>query len=853
MQLVPYVVLLLAQLEPIEAARHDSLSGTVIDRQGKPIADAEVFLFGSSSVDPESFHKVQGTARSDARGRFKVTLDKESTERDASTLNVCAYRQGYKLAEGTPLSRSLHSASPIELVLEPADKTAFRILDPDGSPVRSARLSVELVTPSEASIGLFMPQKLIDDLTVQTDQNGTAAMVLVSAGDRVSLRIEAPQFGIQNKDVTTRKDVAEIITLAPAGRLSGEIVADSPSDARGLTLTLSTSIGRRSDSPTGSFKVKVGDSGRFEIPALASGRLNVSGMITDVIPRIRLFPTNQSVESGKATKLTIQIPKSKRVRVRGIVRERGSKRPIAHVSLIAAGFNSIPALGLWAITTDAQGKYEFNSEPGQFRLQSFSPGEFMVVSPAAEDRLTIPSDAVDVELPPIELVRTGRVRGYVISDDGHRAGGAIVRAVWPDSNTRLALHGNGRAVATNHDGEFLLEGLPPAVNLWLTASAGEASSKTLEPARVDDSLVHRLQIATANTKLLNGRVLDERGKPVSGVKLMIRFRTRLPDGTTKQLVFDRLLDRFVVTDADGRFVTPRILPPHDDYSVEPDLFSEWRGQTVWLAATTPPFFTIRLYRQRPPADQFAIRSAFDAGKAAADRGDLAEAERQHRAAVDEATRRDLKDPSVPVWWQALAIVCEREGKDAEAEAAYRKALAYREAMFGPEHPDIPENLLRLASVCDRQQNFREAERLNERAMILAEKIYSPDSPIFAWGLLMLGVHHELLREYDEAISMCQRSLTIREAALGTNHVELAYNLLCLGRSAVALRQFDAAEPYFKRALAIREKSLGAEHPFIIDVLDPYARLLRTTGRRDEAQKLADRADAIRAKQQQGKK
>ncbi|MEE9269663.1 MAG: tetratricopeptide repeat protein, partial [Candidatus Krumholzibacteria bacterium] len=51
----------------------------------------------------------------------------------------------------------------------------------------------------------------------------------------------------------------------------------------------------------------------------------------------------------------------------------------------------------------------------------------------------------------------------------------------------------------------------------------------------------------------------------------------------------------------------------------------------------------------------------------------------------------------------------------------------------------------------------------------------------------------------------------------------------------------------KRSLAIREKALGPEHPHVATALENYARLLRETGRGNEAAKLEARARTIRAK------
>ncbi len=50
-----------------------------------------------------------------------------------------------------------------------------------------------------------------------------------------------------------------------------------------------------------------------------------------------------------------------------------------------------------------------------------------------------------------------------------------------------------------------------------------------------------------------------------------------------------------------------------------------------------------------------------------------------------------------------------------------------------------------------------------------------------------------------------------------------------------------------RALAMRQKALGPEHSHVAASLETYARLLRKTGRSDEAARMEARAKAIRAR------
>src|SRR4029077_11636458 len=73
-----------------------------------------------------------------------------------------------------------------------------------------------------------------------------------------------------------------VITLKPAGRLTGRVQADDPSAARGLEVVARTmpqaSSGRQM---TGVGLATTDADGRFEIPALAAGRLALNVLATE--------------------------------------------------------------------------------------------------------------------------------------------------------------------------------------------------------------------------------------------------------------------------------------------------------------------------------------------------------------------------------------------------------------------------------------------------------------------------------------------------------------------------------------------------------------------------------------------
>ncbi len=69
-----------------------------------------------------------------------------------------------------------------------------------------------------------------------------------------------------------------------------------------------------------------------------------------------------------------------------------------------------------------------------------------------------------------------------------------------------------------------------------------------------------------------------------------------------------------------------------------------------------------------------------------------------------------------------------QGKYAEAEPLYRRALAIDEKALGPEHPDVGQSLNNLAEGYHSQGRYAEAEPLYKRALAIFEKALGPEHP-----------------------------------------------------------------------------------------------------------------------------
>ena len=134
-----------------------------------------------------------------------------------------------------------------------------------------------------------------------------------------------------------------------------------------------------------------------------------------------------------------------------------------------------------------------------------------------------------------------------------------------------------------------------------------------------------------------------------------------------------------------------------------------------------------------------------AGEAANQQGNYAEAVKQTKAALSLAEAFGPNDPRLAQTLNNLAVLYSRQGRDAEAELLYKRALAIVEKALGPEHPEVAIFLTNLAVLYSRQRRDAEAELLYRRALAIVEKALGPEHPDVAW---ILKQYAELLRAMD---------------------------------------------------------------------------------------------------------
>ncbi len=180
----------------------------------------------------------------------------------------------------------------------------------------------------------------------------------------------------------------------------------------------------------------------------------------------------------------------------------------------------------------------------------------------------------------------------------------------------------------------------------------------------------------------------------------------------------------------------------------------------------------------------------------------------------------------------------------EAEPLYKRALAIREEVQGPEHLDTATSFNNLAFLYRVQGKLVEAEPLYKRALAIRERVLGTEHPDTALSLNNLAFLYWAQGRLEEAEPLLERALAIREAVQGAEHSDTAFSLENIASLYQTQGRLEKAKQLHERALAIREGALGTEHPDTAISLNNLAHLYQTQGKLAEAESLYKRALAI---------
>jgi len=196
----------------------------------------------------------------------------------------------------------------------------------------------------------------------------------------------------------------------------------------------------------------------------------------------------------------------------------------------------------------------------------------------------------------------------------------------------------------------------------------------------------------------------------------------------------------------------------------------------------------------------------------------------------------------------LGYMYYKQGKYEEAVSLHQQCLEIREKMPDAENRIATSTSLNnLALVYGKQGKYEEAEILYKRALAIRKRVAGEQSLNVAITLDNLGVLYAEQGKYKQAESLYEQAITIREQKYGMENHGLAQCLKHLADLYCIQRKHKKANPLYQQALSIWKDFIGLEHLEAAEVLEDYANLLRKMRREREAVAFEEEAKAVRVK------
>jgi len=239
------------------------------------------------------------------------------------------------------------------------------------------------------------------------------------------------------------------------------------------------------------------------------------------------------------------------------------------------------------LSTNADGRFEFSAPAGQMMLVPAENSGYRARELTEQSALTIPSGKPSHYVGDITLIRFKSLKGLVKDESGNAVPSATVRATWnePDPRTPQVVIERDEQVTTNADGEFAIVEIEPDAEVSLTADHDGAVTdriRTVPAGQLDQ--VATLSISHAAAISVSGRITDGDGSGISGLSVTLRHRLKSPVINAEAPIGEDVACVTLVTDTDGRYTTPKTLPPWGEYIAVIRPATSREADSGWKAA-----------------------------------------------------------------------------------------------------------------------------------------------------------------------------------------------------------------------------------------------------------------------------
>ncbi len=584
----------IAAQEPAKPKPKSGISGVALDADGKPAKDVRIF-YSIREAGSGHWGRVLAEMTTDDAGHFvflgPLDGDKKGSSKFGGQGVIWAYRPGSLVASVVVSEPTFPAGSEARLRIEPAARTIIDIRSPEGQPIVGAHIKPRLLYRDYISAPDGLAE-LIEAETI-TDATGRAVMTAFDPEEVGTVFVTAKEYGSQQFSLGRLGDPIgpKTITLLPVGRVKGKLVG--PLDAvKGRQLTVGTNSTLHPSPYPGLFYVDVDAEGRFEVPEIAVGnlRINLDDDINSPWDGRLEVTEKMTIEAAKTTQVKITLKPIQPVM--GIVREKGTTAPIEGVRVWSSHLSS----GDRRAKTDKDGRfrgylkgYQYNGK-ADLNIGEIPEG-YASLNYGVPD-VTVSEKEPVLELPAIELSRAGTIKGVVVDARGEPIAGILISASWKVDEGGNRNGSCKRDVRSDAKGRFVVERVPLYAEATLSASSRGLTTPEPIQAKPDSGSDVRLSLNDAKAKALSGRMLDTNGKPIVGARVRLRQVKRYSPHQP-QIEREWAVDLFgsppLITDAEGRFQTPKLLFNDQEYAAYVSVKGYETAKTTWMPGTGESF------------------------------------------------------------------------------------------------------------------------------------------------------------------------------------------------------------------------------------------------------------------------
>jgi tetratricopeptide (TPR) repeat protein len=219
-------------------------------------------------------------------------------------------------------------------------------------------------------------------------------------------------------------------------------------------------------------------------------------------------------------------------------------------------------------------------------------------------------------------------------------------------------------------------------------------------------------------------------------------------------------------------------------------------------------------------------------------GKYAEAESLYKKALEIAKKTIGEDhANYAIGMNNLAALYASQGKYADAEPLYMQALEIDKKTIGESHTNYANHLSNLAELYRNLGKNADAEPLYKKALEIDKKTVGEDHPKYAIHLNNLAELFRIQGKYSDAEPLYKKALEIGKKTIGEDHPNYATRLNNLAALYQNQRKYAEAEPLYKKALEIDKKTIGETHPDYAKDLNNLAALYQYRGKYADAESL----------------